>query len=96
MSILYLATAIRLNLRVDPTHYISQMRKPKFKMVDAPLKQIFVHENEELKIIDHVNTFKKIHPVPLKLLRDLKIILVKRLNFRPSEKARTGHLQNVG
>ena len=46
-------------------------------MVDAPLRHIFVVENEELKVIDHVNGFKRIHPVPLKLLRDLKIMLLK-------------------
>lgn len=56
---------------------LSEMKKAKFTMVDAPLRHIFVTENEELKVIDHVNAFKRIHPVPLKLLRDLKIILLK-------------------
>ena len=46
-------------------------------MIDAPLRHIFVLENEELKVVDHVNAFKRIHPVPLKLLRDLNIILLK-------------------
>ncbi|WP_198508918.1 hypothetical protein [Bacillus sp. FJAT-44742] len=48
-----------------------------FTMIDAPLRHIFVMENEELKVVDHVNGFKRNHPVPLKLLRDLKIILLK-------------------
>ena len=41
------------------------------------LRHIFVLENEELKLIDHVNAFKRIHPVPLKLLRDLNMMLLK-------------------
>jgi len=56
---------------------LSELKKAKFTMIDAPLRHIFVLENEELKVIDHVNSFKRIHPVPLKLLRDLNIILLK-------------------
>ncbi|MEH7013753.1 hypothetical protein V7087_23590 [Neobacillus niacini] len=56
---------------------LSEMKKAKFTMVDAPLRHIFVLENEELKVIDHVNAFQRVHPVPLKLLRDLNIILLK-------------------
>lgn len=56
---------------------LSEMKKAQFTMVDAPLRHIFVLENEELKVIDHVNAFKRVHPVPLKLLRDLNIILLK-------------------
>lgn len=56
---------------------LNEMKKAQFTMVDAPLEHIFVLENEELKVIDHVNAFKRIHPVPLKLLRDLNIILLK-------------------
>ncbi len=56
---------------------LSEMKKANFTMVDAPLRHIFVLENEELKVIDHVNAFKRIHPVPLKLLRDLNIMLLK-------------------
>ncbi|WML41762.1 hypothetical protein RCG19_08975 [Neobacillus sp. OS1-2] len=56
---------------------LKEMRAAQFTMVDAPLRHIFVLENEELKVIDHVNAFKRIHPVPLKLLRDLNIILLK-------------------
>jgi predicted Ser/Thr protein kinase len=56
---------------------LNEMKKAQFTMVDAPLRHIFVLENEELKVIDHVNAFKRIHPVPLKLLRDLNIILLK-------------------
>ncbi|TGA98706.1 hypothetical protein E4665_07565 [Sporolactobacillus shoreae] len=48
-----------------------------FTMIDAPLRHIFVLENEVLKVVDHVNSFQKKHPVPLKLLRDLQIILLK-------------------
>jgi predicted Ser/Thr protein kinase len=56
---------------------LSGLKKAKFTMIDAPLRHIFVLENEELKVVDHVNGFKRNHPVPLKLLRDLKLILLK-------------------
>ena len=56
---------------------LNEMKKAEFTMVDAPLRHIFVLENEELKVIDHVNAFKRIHPVPLKLLRDLNMMLLK-------------------
>jgi predicted Ser/Thr protein kinase len=56
---------------------LKQMKEANFTMCDAPLRHIFVLENEELKVIDHVNAFKRVHPVPLKLLRDLNIILLK-------------------
>lgn len=58
-------------------YILGEMRKAQFTMVDAPLRHIFVLENEELKVIDHVNAFKRIHPVPLKLLRDLNMMLLK-------------------
>lgn len=70
-------------------YLLSEMRKAQFTMIDAPLRHIFVLENEELKVIDHVNAFKRVHPVPLKLLRDLNIILLKESflsqvrNFEP-------------
>jgi predicted Ser/Thr protein kinase len=56
---------------------LGEMRNAQFTMIDAPLRDIFVLENEELKVIDHVNAFKRIHPVPLKLLRDLNMMLLK-------------------
>lgn len=56
---------------------LKELKQAKFTMIDAPLRHIFVTQNEELKVIDHVNSFKRNHPVPLKLLRDLKIILLK-------------------
>ncbi|WP_226679216.1 protein kinase family protein [Mesobacillus jeotgali] len=56
---------------------LNAMKKTNFTMIDAPLRHIFVLENEELKVVDHVNAFKRQHPVPLKLLRDLNIILLK-------------------
>lgn len=56
---------------------LNAMKKENFTMVDAPLRHIFVLENEELKVVDHVNAFKRQHPVPLKLLRDLDMILLK-------------------
>jgi RIO-like serine/threonine protein kinase len=56
---------------------LNEMKQAQFTMVDAPLRHIFVLENEELKVIDHVNAFKRIHPVPLKLLRDLNMMLMK-------------------
>ena len=58
-------------------YILGEMKSARFTMVDAPLRHIFVLENEELKVIDHVNAFKRIHPVPLKLLRDLNMMLLK-------------------
>ncbi|MGE7906440.1 hypothetical protein ACQKNS_18765 [Peribacillus sp. NPDC094092] len=58
-------------------YILKELKQAKFTMVDAPLRHIFVMGNEELKVIDHVNSFKRMHPVPLKLLRDLNIILLK-------------------
>ncbi|MFP7297135.1 hypothetical protein [Neobacillus niacini] len=58
-------------------YILNEMKKAQFTMVDAPLRHIFVLKNEELKVIDHVNAFKRIHPVPLKLLRDLNMMLLK-------------------
>ncbi|MFJ7684886.1 hypothetical protein [Peribacillus butanolivorans] len=58
-------------------YILQELKQAKFTMIDAPLRHIFVLGNEELKVIDHVNSFKRMHPVPLKLLRDLKIILLK-------------------
>jgi predicted Ser/Thr protein kinase len=70
-------------------YILGEMKNAKFTMVDAPLRHIFVLDNEELKVIDHVNAFKRIHPVPLKLLRDLNMMLLKESflsqvrNFEP-------------
>ncbi|WP_260288016.1 hypothetical protein [Peribacillus aracenensis] len=58
-------------------YILKELKQAKFTMLDAPLRHIFVVGNEELKVIDHVNSFKRMHPVPLKLLRDLNIILLK-------------------
>jgi len=56
---------------------LKAMKQANFTMIDAPLRHIFVLGNEELKVVDHVNAFKRQHPVPLKLLRDLNMILLK-------------------
>jgi RIO-like serine/threonine protein kinase len=56
---------------------LSELRRAKFTTIDAALRHIFVLENEELKIVDFVNAFKRMQPAPLKLLRDLNIILLK-------------------
>jgi predicted Ser/Thr protein kinase len=58
-------------------YMLGEMKRANFTMVDAPLRHIFVLDDEELKVVDHVNAFKRMHPVPLKLLRDLNIILLK-------------------
>ncbi|WP_342613918.1 hypothetical protein [Peribacillus frigoritolerans] len=58
-------------------YILKELKQARFTMIDAPLRHIFVVGNEELKVIDHVNSFKRMHPVPLKLLRDLNIILLK-------------------
>ena len=77
-------------------YVLNELKKAKFTMIDAPLRHIFIVENEELKVIDHVNCFKRIHPVPLKLLRDLKIILLKDSFLSQVKKLEPGHLQRVG
>lgn len=56
---------------------LKELKKVNFTMVDAPLRHIFVVGNEELKVVDHVNAFKRNHPLPFKLLRDLKMIHLK-------------------
>jgi predicted Ser/Thr protein kinase len=70
-------TYIPENIARKLLYMLGEMKKANFTMVDAPLRHIFVLENEELKVVDHVNAFKRMHPVPLKLLRDLNIILLK-------------------
>ena len=65
---------------------LREMEKTGFTMVDAPLRHIFVMDGEELKVVDHVNAFKRQHPVPLKLLRDLNIILLKESFLSQVEK----------
>ncbi|MEH7223288.1 hypothetical protein V7112_05675 [Bacillus sp. JJ1566] len=55
---------------------LESFKKAKFTMLDAPLRHIFI-VNNELKVVDHVNAFKRIHPVPIKLIRDLKLLLLK-------------------
>lgn len=54
-----------------------KLKQAKLTMIDAPLHNIFVVGNEELKVIGHEGSFQKKYHVPLKLLRDLKIILLK-------------------
>lgn len=56
---------------------LKEFKKSKFTMIDAPLRHIFVLKNQDLKVIDHVNAFKRNHPVPLKLLRDLDLLFLK-------------------
>ncbi|MEI4605886.1 hypothetical protein WAG19_29240 [Bacillus cereus] len=56
---------------------LKKLRQAKFTMIDASLHNIFVVDNEEIKVVGHENSFKKKYPVPLKLLRDLKTILLK-------------------
>ena len=70
-------TYIPESITIKLLSILNAMKDANFTMVDAPLRHIFVLENEELKVVDHVNAFKRQHPVPLKLLRDLNIILLK-------------------
>jgi RIO-like serine/threonine protein kinase len=56
---------------------LKELKQAGYTMVDAPLRHIFVVGDEELKVIDHVNAFKRNHPVPIKLLRELNLILLK-------------------
>ena len=70
-------TYIPESISIKLLKILKQLKSAQFTMIDAPLRHIFVLENEELKVIDHVNAFKRIHPVPLKLLRDLNMMLLK-------------------
>lgn len=54
-----------------------KLKQTKHTMIDASLHNIFVVDNEEFKVVGHENSFKKKYHVPLKLLRDLKTILLK-------------------
>ncbi|MBT2580903.1 hypothetical protein J7E43_26665 [Bacillus sp. ISL-8] len=56
---------------------LKKLKQTKFTMIDASLHNIFVVDNDELKVIGYENSFKKKYPVPQKLLRDLKTILLK-------------------
>ncbi|QPW51745.1 hypothetical protein G9298_29375 (plasmid) [Bacillus thuringiensis] len=56
---------------------LKKLKQSKLTMIDASLHNIFVVDNDEIKVIIHENSFKKKYPVPLKLLRDLKTILLK-------------------
>ncbi|WP_103652694.1 hypothetical protein [Bacillus thuringiensis] len=56
---------------------LKKLKQEKFTLADAALHNIFVVDNEKLKVIGHGDSFKKKYPIPLKLLRDLKIILLK-------------------
>lgn len=53
------------------------LKQAGYTMVDAPLRHIFVMDNGEIKVIDHVNAYKREHPAPVKLWRDLKKISLK-------------------
>ncbi|MEB9553508.1 hypothetical protein P4J60_26500 [Bacillus cereus] len=56
---------------------LKKLKQTKITMIDASLHNIFVVDNDELKVIGHENSFKKKSPVPQILLRDLKTILLK-------------------
>ncbi|MDZ5473676.1 hypothetical protein SM124_18320 [Bacillus sp. 31A1R] len=70
---MYMPEAIAIKL----INILKELKKAGFSMLDAPLRHIFVLENGDLKVIDHVNSFKRQHPAPIKLLRELKLILLK-------------------
>lgn len=53
------------------------LRASGYSVHDVHLSHILVVENEELKVINHTNAFKRNQHVPIKLLRDLKLILLK-------------------
>ncbi|WP_163103335.1 hypothetical protein [Peribacillus alkalitolerans] len=55
---------------------LMELKKAKYTMLDAPLRHIII-VNNELKLVDHVNAFKRMHSVPIKLLRDLHLLLLK-------------------
>ncbi|WP_108670740.1 hypothetical protein [Peribacillus acanthi] len=55
---------------------LTELKKAKYTMLDAPLRHIII-VNNELKVVDHVNAFKRMHSVPIKLLRDLQLLLLK-------------------
>ncbi|WP_018921457.1 hypothetical protein [Salsuginibacillus kocurii] len=65
---------------------LKALRQEKYTMVDAPLRHVFVLENEELKVVDHVHAYTREHPVPIKLLRELKMLLLRESFLMHAEK----------
>ncbi|EOP90048.1 hypothetical protein IGM_02237 [Bacillus cereus HuB4-4] len=58
-------------------YILKQLKQEKLAMIDVPLHNIFVLGDEELKVIGHVNSVKSKSLIPIKLLGDLKKILLK-------------------
>ncbi|WNF37194.1 hypothetical protein RJD24_01680 [Bacillaceae bacterium IKA-2] len=56
---------------------LKTLKQTGYSMIDAPLRHLFVLENEELKLIDLVNAYKREHSIPNKLLRELNLIHLK-------------------
>jgi predicted Ser/Thr protein kinase len=70
-------TYIPVSIAQKLLYLLKELKNANYPVVDAPLRHIYVVENEELKVVDHVNAFKRNQPVPLKLLRELNTILLK-------------------
>lgn len=51
---------------------LKEMKRLNFIRLDASLRHIFVTKQDELKVIDHVNSFKISSTYPVRLLKDLK------------------------
>lgn len=51
---------------------LKEMKRLNFTRLDARLRHILVTKQEELKVIDHANSFIKIDPVPIQLFKGLK------------------------
>ena len=48
------------------------MRRLGFTRVDLSTRHIIINSDEELKVIDHVNSYRNTEKRPLKLIRKLK------------------------
>ncbi|MFJ1136688.1 hypothetical protein [Bacillus cereus group sp. BfR-BA-01354] len=68
---------IPVSIVVKLLNILKKLKQTKFTMIDASLHNIFVVNNEVLKVIGHEDSFQKKYPVPLQLLRDLQMILLK-------------------
>ncbi|MGD6836580.1 hypothetical protein ACQCVL_08395 [Bacillus thuringiensis] len=58
-------------------YILKNLQQVKSTMIDISLRNVFVVDNDELKVIGHEPAIKGKYPVPLKLIGDLKKILLK-------------------
>lgn len=60
------------NIAREIVMILKEMEELGFKRIDCMLRHVFIDNQENLKVIDHVNAFKKDRPFPKKLFIGLK------------------------